>query len=274
MLAGEQFGLERTRGTLRARFAVRDGRTFPLEAYQSGAARIRFPRVERGQPLEAALINTAGGLTGGDRLSASVALDTDARVIVTSQACEKIYRSNGDDARVRTEISLGSRACLDWLPQPTILFDGAQLRRETTVDMEADAGIILLEASVLGRTAMRETMNQGKLVDHWRIRRDGRLIYADTIALEGGIRARYASPWALGVFRAYAALVCVSPDVETRLGEIRDVLAELPGRAAASVWNGLLSVRFVADDGYALLACLAPVLKTLRRAPLPRLWAI
>ena len=274
MLAGERFGLERTRGTLRARFAVRDSRTFPLEAYQSGAARIRFPRVEPGQPLEAALINTAGGLTGGDRLSASIALDTQAQAIVTSQACEKIYRSNGGDARIRTEISLGSGAHLDWLPQPTILFDGAQLRRETTVDMEADAGIILLEACVLGRTAMQETMNQGMLIDHWRIRRDGRLVYADAIALEGEIRARYASLWALGAFRAYATLVCVSAGVEARLTEMRDVLTDLPGRAAASAWNGLLSVRFLADDGYALLACLAPVLKTLRRAPLPRLWAI
>ncbi len=274
MKAGELSHLERTRGALRLHFALREGATVPSETYQSGALRVRFPHPEPGQPLEAALINTAGGLTGGDRLTLTVGLAANAQAVLSSQACEKIYRSAGGDTSVDINLTLGPGASLHWLPQPTILFDGARLRRKTCVEMDSQAEMILLESCVLGRAAMGEEMHEGRIFDSWRIRRDGRLVYADTLALEGAIGQRYARDWALGPYRAFANLVCVAPYIAEKVESMRALLGGVKGLAAASAWNGLLSVRLMAGDSRSLIAGITHVLSGFRGMPLPRLWAI
>lgn len=274
MTGSERIGLERTRGALRLAFAARNGRTALTESFQKGAFRVRFPRAVTGSPPEAVLINTAGGLTGGDRLDAAVSLGPDTRVVVTSQACEKIYRSSGGETRIRSAIDLARAAELDWLPQPTILFDQARLLRETQVDLAADSRLLLLEACVLGRTAMREVFQDGALSDHWRIRRNGRLIYADTVALRGDVPTRLGNRWGLGANRAYAALLYVAPDAEARLEQMRTLLRDAQSEGAASAWNGLLAVRLLAADGYSLLQSVSHIVREFRGEPLPRLWAI
>jgi urease accessory protein len=239
------------------------------DTFQSGALRVRFPRAADTVP-EAVILNTAGGLTGGDSLSVQIAVEPGASALVATQACEKIYRASSGDVRLRTDIRLTDDAALDYLPQPTIVFNQARLHRETKVRLDEQSRFLGLEAAILGRTAMAEEFRDGALRDVWMVRRGSRLVFADALMLT----SRLDRPWALDQARAYANLVYAAPDAERRIDEMREILREASGLSAASAWNGLLVTRFMARDYYALMQNLAHVLRAFRRRPLPRLWAI
>jgi urease accessory protein len=216
------------------------------------------------------ILNTAGGLTGGDSLALSLHADAGTRPLVTTQACEKIYKSASGKAVIRTDIALRGANVLEYLPQPTILFDHGRFHRTTEVDMDEDSTLLALEACILGRTAMHEDFRSGELRDVWKIRRGGRLVFADALALTGEAAGRLRAPWGLGDARAYATIIYAAPDAEQRLDAMREALGDLPG--AASAWNGVLLTRLVISDGYALMSALRRVLSAFREGPLPRSW--
>ncbi len=259
--------LERAKGVGRVRVGV----TGIAEIYQEGALRLRLPSVPGRDATEVVVINTAGGLTGGDRMDLRVTIDAGARATFTTPACEKIYRSSGGEARVSTVVSVGANARIDWLPQPMIVFDGARVRRQLDVDLAADASLLAVEGTVLGRTAMNEDLRSGAVHDAWRIRRSGTLIYADAFRAVDDVRASLAGTAALHGARAFATAIYVAADAEARLELTREALAT-SGRAAASAWNGMLAVRFLAPDGQALIDDLATFLAAFRAASLPRSW--
>ena len=178
----------RAAGGVRLRFGWNGARTQRLEAAESGGYRARFP-TSHDETSEAVLINTGGGMAGGDHARVRIAVDSGAHAVVTTQAAEKIYRSQGSDTRVETSLSVAGGARLDWLPQETILFSGARLARSLDVDLAADARLIACETLYFGRTAMGETMARGALRDRWRIRREGRLVFAEDLRLGGEIEA-------------------------------------------------------------------------------------
>src|SRR5262245_47830527 len=129
-LASAGPALERARGTLSLAVACRGGRHGIADLGQSGCGRLLFPKVAVGEPLEAVMVNTSGGLTGGDRFETRIVVAPGARAVLTTQACEKIYRADGiDPASVAAVIEVGETAMLAWLPQETILFDRARLTR-------------------------------------------------------------------------------------------------------------------------------------------------
>ncbi len=172
--------LPRTEGAARLRFARRDEQTQLDVLYQAGAARVRFPRPAVGAPPEAVLLNTAGGLTGGDRMNLDVTLGARAEATLTTAAAEKIYRARDGDATIGVKLALGAGARLAWLPQATILFDGSRLDRRTDVQLAGDARFLGVEFLIFGRQAMGEDVHLGACRDAWRIRRDGALVFADT----------------------------------------------------------------------------------------------
>lgn len=267
--------LERARGVARLVFARRGPETVLREAYQEAALRVRKPRVEPLEDLEAVLINTAGGVTGGDRFIVDMALEAGTRAIVTTQAAEKVYRSSGGSGRIDTAIRLDSGSHLAWLPQETILFDGSALERRLDVAMAADASLIAAESIVFGRIARGERVEAASLFDRWRIRRGGRLIYAEGLRLEGPVADALAAPAAGGGAVASALVLVVAPDAEPRLEAIRDVLEDIAGggvEAGCSAFDGMLAVRLVGMDALAHRTALAALLEHLR-GPLPRVWS-
>lgn len=237
--------------------------------YQSGMMRVRFPNVT-GAP-EAVLINTAGGLTGGDCVTMGVEMGAGTAAIVTTQAHEKVYRSSGATVSMIASLKLAAGCALEWLPQPTILFDRARLARETHVEMAGDADFLGVEAVIFGRTAMGEAMNSGALSDHWSIRRDGRLIHADRFALEGPVAASLSKMSVLAGNAAMATIRHVGSAAAGKLEAVREALAE---DGAASCWNGMLLARIVTKDGYGLSAALARTLTAMRGKKLPPVWNI
>jgi len=259
---------QRARGLGRIDTQFLDGRTRLTMLFQEGCAKIRLPHTDDAS-LQAVLINTAGGLTGGDEVDWQVNAAPGARMVLTTQACERVYRSLGDDARVRTHVSVGAGAHLDWLPQETILFEGSRLDRSLEVDLAPDASFFAIEAILLGREAMGEAARNARLRDNWRIRRNGRLIHAEATRLSAVPAERDGLSLLAGA-NAFATLLYVGADAELKLDRVR---AGLVGDAAASVIGERLVIRAMAPSGLALRRIITPIIALLSGAgALPRLW--
>jgi urease accessory protein len=264
--------LPRTEGSIRLGFTRRGAASHIDVLSQAGAARVRFPR-PAGGGIEAVLINTAGGLTGGDRIDVAVALAEASEATVTSAAAEKIYRARDHEAaEVLVELRVLAGARLFWLPQPTIVFNGARLERRTEVALGRDGTLLALEIHVFGRAAMGEEVAFGAVHDMWRVRREGALVFAEALRLKGAIGATLQKKATFAGARATALLIYVAPDAVGRLGEAQARVAAMRGTAGASAWNGLLVVRALAEDGGALQREMGALAEWLSARPLPRVW--
>ena len=238
--------------------------------HQAGSAKIRFSRNDEGV-REAVLINTAGGLTGGDRFNWGIALQPGAKLRTVTQACEKIYRSSGQSAETEIVLNLGRDAVLEWLPQETILFEGARLQRRFEIDLEPGARLLAAEAVILGRYAMGEHDVEVNLRDRWRVRRAGKLIFADDVRLAGRTERRKGAALLAGA-RAFASVLLVAEDAEARADQLRPLLGDAGG---VSAFDGKLFCRLLDTDGAGLRRRLTAVIGRLRdgRAT-PRLWTV
>lgn len=263
---------QRAKGSARLATKLRDGGTHIDVFYQEGAGKIRIPESFDGS-MEAVLINTSGGLTGGDRIEWEVDAGANTKVTVTTQACERIYKSSGGDAHVTARLSVGPGAALHWLPQETILFDQGALARTLDADIAEDAELIALEAIVLGRKAMGETVRSGSLRDRWRIRSNGRLLHAEDLRLSGEIDRIAGRPATLAGNLAFATLLYVGDRTETIMPKLHALLGEK--LAGSSQWKGKLVIRMAAEDGFALRKILIPAISLLRNGqPPPKVWNI
>lgn len=276
--AGPARAFVRNCSEVRLAFKQGPAGTVVRDFYQSGSLRLRLPRTIAGSPPEAVLLNTGGGLVQGDLLRQRVTWEASTTATLVSQAAEKVYRADASDprgeARVESRLEVGAGASAEWLPQETILFNHARLSRDMQVRLDGSSRFLAVEAIVLGRTAMGETMDDGLLDDRWRIWRDGRLIYADALRLEGPVQSLMRRAAIGGGARATAVLIHVSTQAAALLAPVREALDGALGLAAASAWNDMLVVRLLAPDGAKLRHDLNRALPALRdgRAP-PRVWS-
>lgn len=248
--------LQRTTGEALVAFGARG----LVRLRQQGSAKAILPHVG-GHP-EVVFLNTAGGLTAGDRLAYATEVPAGMRLTATTQTAERAYRAEGDVAEVR--VTHRVEGWLDWLPQETILFDCAALHRVTEIDLAAGAGCMALEMVVLGRAAMGETVARVAFRDRRVIRRAGRPVAVEPLALtDAALRSGAAG---LDGARAFASLVMVGQGAEDAAGPVRAT------GAAASGFDGRLSVRMMAGDGLPMRRQVAAVLAVLRKGPLPRVW--
>lgn len=236
----------------------------------SGAMRALFPR--RRDAVEAIMINTSGGLTGGDRLSVDATAGPGSALCLTTQAAERAYRAASGVARMETRLRVGSEAMLHWLPQELILFEGARLRRRLVCDLAADARLLLVEPVVFGRAAMGERLRDVRFHDRIEIRRDGATLYGDATRLEGDLEARMARTACGSGLGAMVQLLYVAPDAEAHLGPLRRAMPRAGG--VSLLRADCLVLRLLAEDGHALRAALLPVLDRLSRDRLPTSWRL
>jgi urease accessory protein len=263
----------RSGGTLRLEFKQRGGETVLDRLYQSGCLKARMFRPEPGHCTEAVLLNTSGGLVGGDRLYHDIRWGPGTYAAITTPACEKLYRATCHTATVKNMLSVAEGASAEWLPQETIVFDRAMVKRDLQVRLAVGATFTGIESVVLGRAEMGETVRTVFLRDAWRIWRGDRLIYADAFNLGGGVGELLTRAPTLQGHRAFANLVHVGPRAEAELQGVRDFFAGNGALCGASAWNGMLSVRLVARDGATLRQAVARVLGIVRgNLALPRVW--
>ena len=262
---------------------VRDGNRSVLgRLYQKDPVRILFPGVPVGELPMGVLVTTSGGLVGGDVIEVSAETGAGARAILTSQAAEKIYRSAGDDCRISVALHAGAGSWLEWLPQETILFDHARLRRITSVHRAPGASVLAGEMAVFGRTAMKETFSSGLLHDRWEVRTGDRLVWADALHLDDDAADALAHPACFDGAIAMGTVIFACDEVDTHLDAARALLEDAADtvRAGASVVGGVLVVRFLSRDAFDLRAAFGDFWAGFRAhavglpAFLPRLWHV
>ncbi|MDV7339580.1 urease accessory protein UreD [Terasakiella sp. A23] len=257
-------------------FTHKDGETRLNRLYYRDPLKVLFPR---GDIPTAALVTTGGGLFGGDIYDIDIALDEGAQSLVTAQAAEKVYRSSGPDCEINVNLKVADGACLEWLPQESILFDQARFRRTTKLDLAPEASALVGEIIVFGRLASGEEVQDGLLREAWEVRRDGKLIWADALHMEDDLQRPLNHASAFGGARAIATAVYAGSDAEGLLETAREfLLGEEDVRVGASFVNGLLICRWLAKDPYQLRKSFGNFWSAFRHkalgrnAVLPRLW--
>jgi urease accessory protein len=249
-----------------------------VDLFQRSPIRIMFPRTSSDTIEEAVFLNTSGGIAGGDRLESAVTALTDASISVSSQAAEKVYRALNEPARIATKLKACESARLAWLPQETIVFNWGRLSRQTEIELFSGAELLALEWLVLGRAAHGEEMIGGYILDSWRVKKDGRLIWADSFRAANEVFPHLHRKALLSNCKAIGTLIYFGPDLETRLEFLRDIAPSLECRCAATSVSGLIIVRFAAiassDLRLALCSFLHQFSRELGPGPfrVPKMW--
>ena len=268
--ASSTFADNRAQGAVRFDVKLEDGVTRRGVLHESGSLRVRFPSPE-GDGLSGVFVNTAGGIAGGDRFDIDIAAGEGARLTLTTAAAEKVYRAGGPAAQLNIALRAESGAHLSWLPQETILFDRARISRRIDIDLADDASLMRCEIVVFGRAAMGERMLHGEFIDRWRLRRGGRLMFAETIRLDGDIGAKLSQP-AIAKGGVAIGTALIVPGDEAVVERIREASETFGGEVGISAWNGFAMARFCAQDAARLRADMMTVLGRASGVPLPRLW--
>jgi urease accessory protein len=264
------FAANRARGKVAFDVHQVDGVTRRRHLQESDSLRVRFPSPEA-EGLSAVFVNTAGGVAGGDRFDIDISVGAGSRLAVTTAAAEKVYRAEGPAAQLNIALKAEAGAHLAWLPQETILFDRARVERRIDIDLAEGASLLLCEIVVFGRAAMGERMQSGCFVDRWRLRRGGRLVFAETVRLDGDIGEKLSQA---AIAKAGVAIgtALIVPGDEALVERIRGLTSSFRGEVGISAWNGFAMARFCAQDAARLRADMMAVLGRASGAALPRLW--
>jgi urease accessory protein len=264
------FAANRARGLVRLNVNAVDDRTRRASLQESGSLRVRFPSPE-GEGLSAVLINTAGGIAGGDCFEIDISAGEGSRLTLTTAAAEKVYRAQNARSQLDITLTAASHAHLAWLPQETILFDRARLSRRLQVELADTSSLVLCEIVVFGRAAMGERMRHGEFIDRWRVRRGGKLVFAETVRLGGDLDATLAKAAVARGANAIGTALIVPGD-DALVERVREIAEDLCGEVGISAWNGFAMARFCAQDAAHLRADMMKVLTRASPVPLPRLW--
>jgi urease accessory protein len=264
------FAANRAIGRIAFAVQAKAGVTRRTRVREEGSLRVRFPGPASAE-LEAVIVNTAGGVAGGDRFALDVTVEPGARLVVTTAAAEKVYRTLEPDATIDVKLAVGATSSLAWLPRETILFNRARLRRTINIDLAEDARLLLAEAIVFGRSGMGEAVDDAGVFDRWHLHRGGRLIHAEAMRLDGAVAAKLAQLAVANGGVAVATVLIVPADEAVAAG-IRALDEHFQGEVGVSAWNGFAVVRLCAADGAALRHDLVAVLTAVHDRSLPRLW--
>jgi urease accessory protein len=244
--------LQRADGSVRIVLTGSENGARIKEAFQRSPLRILFPSTVAGAVEEAVLVNTAGGIAGGDRLECGVTALANASIAVTSQAAEKVYRALDAPARIATRLKVCEAAKLAWLPQETILFNGGRLSRTTEIELSDGAELLALEWLVLGRAAHGEEITGGHIADSWRVKREGRLIWADCFRATDQTFPHLHRKALLSDCKAFGTLVYFGPNLDARSEFLREIAPSRGCYCSMTSVSGLIVARFATRTSFEL----------------------
>jgi len=270
--------LQRAEGSCRIVLGGSEKGTRVMDVYQRSPLRVLFPRTSCKRAEEAVLVNTSGGVAGGDRLETSATAIEDASIAMTTQAAEKVYRALKESAQITTTLKVRDAAKLAWLPQETIVFNRARLSRETQVEVTSGTELLALEWLILGRAAYGERLSIGNIIERWRIVKDGKLVWADSFRITDEVLPHLGRKALLSDCSALATLVYFGTKLGTPLELVRDLAPSLHCHCAATLVGGLMVGRFAAPNSHDLRTALRGVLQQFNRflhAPfqVPKMWS-
>jgi urease accessory protein len=274
-----------TRGVAEIGFARRDGLTRLAHLYQRDPLRVLFPTAAADDSVLAVIVTTSGGLVAGDHLAVAVTLAPGTTAHVTASAAEKVYRSTGKTTTIDQTMSVGAGAILEYLPPETILFNGARLWRETTIDVTPGAAFLGGDIVVFGRRARGERITSGFFREVWQVRCGGELIWGDALQLEDDVGRIIDDPACFDGAAAFATMISWPPsgDVRRFVESARSVQSAgaVPGvRTGVTGIAGVVIARWLADDAASLrraytdLACHFRSVMLGLPPRLPRIWHV
>jgi urease accessory protein len=206
-------------GKLNLVYADRLGTTTLKYNQNQAPLKVQRPFYPEGRQIcHSVILHTAGGIVGGDRLSSNFHLEPNAQALITTAAASKIYRNNGLQARQSIEIKVDAEACLEWLPQETIVFNGAIYRQDLKVKLATGASWIGWEITRFGRSARGEKFLQGEWRSHTEIWQEGKPLWIDRQWLPGSEEV-FHSPHGLAGQPITGNLVWVGKPVSTEIVE-------------------------------------------------------
>ncbi len=268
----EESKLQRSSGVGRLSVIRLDGETRLKSLYQQGNAKLRIPRCRAANTAEAVMINTAGGMTGGDDLSWEFDAGPGTALSLTTQASEKVYRSLGGTAVTAVTVNAAEGSRLSWLPQETILFNRCRFQRTITAHLSSGSQALFVEPMVFGRAAMDENVTGGSIRDRWRICLDGTLLHAEDFSIDGNIAGSLKSAAIANGADAFATVLLISPEAEAFVEDARRIVGHTGG---ASAWGGKLLIRLISANGYELRKKLSPIIELLDpQTAVPKLWTL
>jgi len=256
------------RATGHIRLSVRRNRLEHL--YQSGSAKLLMPRTHR-DVAEAVLINTTGGMTGGDKYRNDLTIKG-SQLTVTSQTAERIYKSNRKPAEVSTLLNVSERSVMHWLPQETIFFNNARLARNIELHMSSDSECLISESIVLGRHAMGENLSDCSISDNWRIYREDELVHSEALRIKGDVPRVLHSTAGLGGARIVTTILYLGPKTEQLAERLGHTLNHYSSNLGISCWSGKLIVRLAAQEVSTGKKDTVALLCKLRQRDIPRVW--
>ena len=226
-------------GRLNLVYANRDGSTQIIHNQMQAPLKVQRPFYPEGKEIcHSVILHTAGGVVGGDRLSSNFHLQPNAKALITSAAASKIYRSTGLESQQNIDIKLEPGANLEWLPQETIVFDGAIYQQNLRVELAPQASILLWEITRFGRTARGEKFLSGKWRSHTEIWQQNRPLWIDRQLLIGGDKM-LESPHGLAGKPVVATLTLVGEPITT---ELLEKVRALPSEATINPGNSTIGV--------------------------------
>jgi urease accessory protein len=271
-------------GALELGLALREGATRIAERRHRGPMLVQRPFYPEGRRCaHIYLLHPPGGLVGGDRLDCRVRLEADSHGLITTPAAGKAYRV---DARGRRQdqhssAQVGPGAALEWLPQETIAFNGANLDASTHIALAASARVFGWDMLCLGRPAAGETFRRGHVRQRLELWREGRPLLLDRGDYEAGGDILQAA-WGLGGQPVLGTLFAhwPQPDTDTALALARETIAAsgYGGRCGATLVSGVLLVRCLGADTEAMRHLFIRLWQALRplvigrQACPPRIW--
>src|SRR5260370_19041398 len=253
--------LQRAEGSCRIVLGSSEKGARVMDVYQRSPIRVLFPRTAGTQVQEGVLVNTSGGIAGGDRLESSVTAMDNASIAVTTQAAEKVYRAINESAHITTTLRACDAAKLAWLPQETIVFNRARVCRRTQIEVSSGSELLALEWLVLGRAAHGEKVSAGDIMDSWRVRKDGRLVWAYSFRATDEVFSHLSRKALLSDCTALATLLYFGPNLDERLQFLRDLASPFECQRAATLVGGLVVVRFAAKVSCDLRSALCNLLQ-------------
>lgn len=265
-------------------FERREESTLLVRREHRGPLRVQKALYPEGPGLcHAIVLHPPAGIAGGDRLQIDSGVGAGAQALLTTPGAGKWYRSAGPWAEQAVRLKVGAGATAEWLPQESIVFDGAQARMRTTVDLEEGARYIGVETLCLGRRASGEAFERGRLHLGTDICLAGKLLWRERGVIEGGSPLLH-SPIGLAGFSVCSTVLVagreIAPEIlrACRSVSSNETDARCGAQCGVSALPQLFVGRYLGHSAQAARAWFVALWQHLRpaiigcEAAVPRIW--
>ena len=267
------------RATLALGFERRGARTVLASRHHAGPLVVQKALHPEGEAVcHAIVVHPPAGVAGGDRLLIEASVGERAHALLTTPGAGKWYRSPGAWASQRVQLDVATGARLEWLPQETIVYDGARAHFSWSAALAADARLVAWDLFCLGRTGSGERFARGACRIESRLQRDGRVAWIERASFEADALVMRSAA-GLADAPVFGTLVFAAPHIDDAWLEGARAGSPTSGEGAATRLPGVLLVRYRGASTEAARKYFTAIWRRLRPAVMgcdaaePRIWS-